>query len=191
MMQQYRLLIALFLLVQLTVYAQTTTDKTNDMKLQNCTSVLFVKDAQKLKDFYVGLGMTVTADFGGLNIAFKEGFALWQIMDENIIVKTLGRENVENTASTSRFELAFETVDIDAVYKTLKEMKVKFLHEINTEIWGQRNLRFYDLDGHLIEVGEAMPVFLKRIYDEEGQDIEATSKRTYMPVEGIKQILGL
>ena len=161
------------------------------MKLHNCTSVLFVKDAQKSKDFYVGLGMTVMADFGGLNIVFKEGFAIWQIADGNIIVNTLGRENVENAKSPSRFETVFETDDFDTVYNTVKEKGVKFLHEINTEIWGQRTIRFYDPDGHLIEIGEAMPVFLKRIFDEEGQNLEAASKRTFMPQEAIKQILGV
>ncbi|MDR0232511.1 MAG: VOC family protein [Dysgonamonadaceae bacterium] len=161
------------------------------MKLHNCISVLFVKDAQKSKNFYAELGMTVIADFGGLNIVFKEGFAIWQISDGNIILNTLGRNNIENTESTSRFEICFETDNFDAAYKTVKGKNVKFLHEINTEVWGQRTIRFYDLDGHLIEVGEAMPVFLKRIFDEEGQNIEATSKRTFMPQETIKQILGV
>jgi len=162
------------------------------MELKNCTPVLFAKNARKSKDFYVDvLGMTVTADFGGMNFMFKEGFAVWQIMDGNIIPETLGRENIENAQSTSRFELCFETEDLDCVYKTLKENNVKLLHEINTEMWGQRTVRFYDLDGHLVEVGEAMRVFLKRIYDEEGHDLEATSKRTFVPVEGLKQFLGL
>ena len=161
------------------------------MKLQNCSPVLFVKNAPKAKDFYVDvLGMTVTADFGGLNYMFDEGFAVWQIMEGNVIPATLGSENIENTTSTSRFELCFETQDLDNVYKTLKENSVKFLHEINTEIWGQRTIRFYDLDGHLIEVGEAMPVFLRRIFQEEGQNLDATSRRTFVPVEAIKQILG-
>lgn len=162
------------------------------MKLQNCTPVLFVKDAGKAKDFYVDvLGMTVTADFGGLNYMFKEGFAVWQIMEENIIPKTLGSENIYNTENTSRFELCFETEDYDDVLKTLKEKNVKFLHELNTELWGQRTVRFYDPYGHLIEVGEAMPVFLKRIFEEEGRNVEATAKRTYMPPEAIKHILNL
>ncbi|MDR0894718.1 MAG: VOC family protein [Prevotellaceae bacterium] len=162
------------------------------MNLQNCTPVLFVKDAAKAKNFYADvLGMTVTADFGGLNYTFKEGFSVWQIMDGHIIPTTLGRENIENAASASRFELCFETHELEGIYQTLKENNVKFLHEINTEFWGQRTIRFYDPDGHLIEVGEAMPAFLQRIFDEEGQNIETTSQRTFVPVEGIKQILGL
>lgn len=160
------------------------------MDLKNCTPVLFVKDAKRSRDFYEKiLGLTVTADFGGLNIIFKEGFALWQILDDNIVPKTLGSSNICNTKATSRFELCFETEDLDNVYHKLKQNEIEFLHEINTEIWGQRTIRFYDYDRHLIEVGEAMHVFLRRIYEEEGQDLEATAKRAYTPIEILKQIL--
>ncbi len=162
------------------------------MDLKNCTPVLFVKDAQKAKSFYADLlGMTITGDFGGMNIIFKEGFALWQPMEQNIIPQKLGFDNINNQTNASRFELCFETQDIDSIYNILKENNVKFLHEINTELWGQRTIRFYDYDAHLIEVGEAMPVFLKRIFEEEGKDIDATAKRTYMEPEVLKHFLGI
>ena len=80
------------------------------MNLNNCTPVLFVKDAQIARTFYESLlGLKVKADFGGLNIIFEEGFALWQVMNENIIPKTLGSENITDSNLTSRFELCFET----------------------------------------------------------------------------------
>lgn len=88
-------------------------------------------------------------------------------------------------------KFVFETAELDSIYKALKENNVKFLHELNTEIWGQRTIRFYDPDGHLIEVGEFMSVFMRRIYEEEGQNLEATSKRTFVPIESIKHFLGL
>lgn len=162
------------------------------MDLKHATPVLFVRDAQKSKTFYADLlEMTIVAGFGGMNIIFKEGFALWQIMEQNIIPQTLGSENIYNAKATSRFELVFETEMLDAIYKKLKDNNVQFLHEINTEIWGQRTIRFYDYDGHLVEVGEAMPVFLQRIFEEEGKDVEATAKRTYMEPEAIRHILRL
>ena len=162
------------------------------MNLKNCTPVLFVKNAQIARDFYETLlGLNVQADFGGLNIIFKEGFALWQIANENIIPKTLGSENITNSSLTSRFELCFETEDLDNIYTTLKNNNVKFLHEINVELWGQRTIRFYDPDGHLIETGEAMHVFLRRIYEEENCNLESTSKRTFTPVELLREILKL
>lgn len=161
------------------------------MELKNCMPVLFVKDAKKARDFYADvLGMTVVADFGGLNFIFKEGFALWQILDGNIIPRRLGKENILNRESTSRFELCFETGSIDDIYHTLKNHGVTFLHEVNEELWGQRTIRFYDPDGHLVEVGEAMPVFLKRIYEEEQGDAEATARRTFMTPELVRKFLG-
>ena len=162
------------------------------MDLKNCTAVLFVKDALKARDFYVDLlGMTVIMNNGDRNFMFKEGFAIWQIMEQNIIPQKLGMDKISDSNLPSRFELCFETGELDTVYKKLKENDVLFLHEINTEIWGQRTIRFYDNDGHLIEVGEAMHIFLHRIYEEETHDLEATSRRTFTPVEALKQILGV
>ena len=109
------------------------------MELKNCAFVLFVKDAKIARSFYEDfLGLKVTADFGGTNIVFQEGFVLWQIMDENIISQTLGSEKITRSNQTSRFELCFETEDLDEIYKTLKDNKTKFLHEINVELWGQQ-----------------------------------------------------
>jgi len=163
-----------------------------NMNLQHCTPVLFVKDAKKSRDFYQDiLGMTEIMNSGDMNFVFKEGLAIWQIMDVNIIPQKLGKDKIVDTSATSRFEICFDTGDLDTVYNKVKEEGVKFLHEINTELWGQRTIRFYDLDGHLIEVGESMETFLRRIYEEEGKDLEATSKRTYTPVEALKHFLNL
>lgn len=162
------------------------------MNLKNCTSVLFVKSAAKSRDFYVNiLGMNVALSNGDLNFFFKEGFAIWQVAENNEIPKRLGYEVITDKNAANRFELCFETEDIDDVYKLLKKNDVRFLHELNTEIWGQRTIRFFDPDNHLIEVGESMHVFLKRVYEEEEHDIEATSRRTFTPVEAIRYFLGM
>lgn len=160
------------------------------MKLSSAMPVLLVRDAKKSKDFYVDvLGMTVTADFGGMNYLFKEWFAVWQPFEDNMIPRKLGAGNIHNSDAVSRFELCFETEDIGADHKMLKECGVKFLHEMNEELWGQRTLRFYDPDGHLVEIGESLPVFVKRIYAEE-KSIEGVAKRTYMEPDTVRQILG-
>jgi len=160
------------------------------MKLKNCAFVLFVKDAKIARDFYEGLlGLKVKADFGGLNIIFREGFALWQIMEDNIILQKLGKENIFDNKLTSRTELSIETEDIEDVYLKMKNNGVKFLHEMNMEIWGQRNIRFYDPDGHLVEIGESEEVFVRRIYEEENRDMERTSKRTFISEKIINRIL--
>ncbi len=160
------------------------------MNLGKCQPVLFVKDAGVSTKFYTDLlGCTVVMDNGGANITFKEGFTVWQVWEGNVISQTIGVENITNSSSASRFELCFETDELDNVYKALKDNNVRFLHELNTELWGQRTIRFYDPDGHLIEVGEEMPIFLKRIYEEEGCDLEATAKRTFMPLDALKHFV--
>jgi len=161
------------------------------MELKNLAPVLFVRDAARSRDFYTDtLGFTVTGDFGGMNYIFKEGFAIWQILDENIIPQTLGKENIYNAEATPRSEFVFETEDIDEVFETLKAKDVKFLHGINTELWGQRTVRFYDPDGHLLEAGETMHTFTRRIYLEEGEDLEKAAARMYMTPDILKQFIG-
>jgi catechol 2,3-dioxygenase-like lactoylglutathione lyase family enzyme len=160
------------------------------MKLQKCQPVLFVANADVSKEFYTQiLGCTIIMDNGGTNITFQEGFTIWQIDPANIISTTLGADNITNKQSASRFELYFETDKLEEIFRTLQANNVLFLHEINTEMWGQRTIRFYDRDGHLIEIGEEMSIFLKRIYEEEGRDLEATAKRTFMPLEALKHFL--
>lgn len=162
------------------------------MKLNHCTPVLFVRNAKVSRDFYENLlGLTVISDFGGMNVVFQEGLAIWQPDPTNIIPRTLGSEKMFDQRSVSRFEICFETHDLDAIYTVLKAHGVRFLHEVNEELWGQRTIRFYDPDGHLIEVGEAMPVFLMRIYEQSGRDLQVTAQRTFVEPEMLRQFLGL
>lgn len=162
-----------------------------NMKLKNCTPVLFVKDAVKSRDFYVSvLGMTETMNNADLNFAFKEGLAIWQILPENKIPQKLGMDRVTDSSTAPRFELGFETESLEDVYENLKNHDVQFLHEMNEEAWGQRTIRFYDPDGHLIEVGEALEVFLRRVWEESGRDWAIASERVYTSVETLKKVLG-
>jgi hypothetical protein len=43
----------------------------------------------------------------------------------------------------------------------------------------------------LIETDEKMHVFLKRIYEEEEKNIEATARHTFMSLDAVKHFLGL
>ncbi len=160
------------------------------MKLSKCQPVLFVSNADVSKEFYTRvLGFTVIMDNGGANITFREGLTIWQVDPANIISTTLGATNITNSRSASRFELYFETENIEEAFQNLQANNVLFFHEIHAEIWGQRTIRFYDPDGHLIEIGEEMSVFLRRVYEEEGRDLEATAKRTFMPLEALKHFV--
>ena len=53
--------------------------------------------------------------------------------------------------------------DFDGFLNKLKKyLDIEYLGEVIEHSWGQRVIRFYDLDGHIVEVGEDMKMVLKR-----------------------------
>ena len=52
-------------------------------------------------------------------------------------------------------ELYFEESDIEVFARKLEKLyqSVKYVNRLMTHSWGQKVIRFYDLDGNLIEVG--------------------------------------
>lgn len=159
------------------------------MNLSFISPAIFVKDIEVSKAFYTGaLGLVIEMDFG-TNVAFKNSFAIWQVKSDHIIPTSLGMMRIADS-EVNRFELYFETEELESVYNELKARGTQFLHEIHEELWGQRTIRFFDPDNHLIEVGESMKQFVSRFY-EQGLALEEVSKRTFVPVEEVKRLLGL
>ena len=157
------------------------------MNLKQGMPALFVQDIEKSKRFYVDiLGFNIEFDFG-TNVSFKEGFAIWQISKEHLISQSLNCK-ASDSMRTNRFELYFETEELENDFETLKSAKVKFLHPIHEERWGQRTIRFFDPDGHLIEIGESIAQFVLRFYNQ-GMTVEQVSERTSVPINNINQIL--
>ena len=52
-------------------------------------------------------------------------------------------------------ELYFEEQDIESFVKKLERLypSIEYVNRLMTHSWEQRVIRFYDLDGNLIEVG--------------------------------------
>lgn len=158
------------------------------MKFKNSSIALFVKDIEVSKTFYCDiLGLEVEFDFGG-NIIFKGEIAIWQIDPNHIIPKLLG--NSLGDSQSNHFELYFETESLDEDYNTLCSAKVKFLHEIHEEPWGQRTIRFFDPDNHLIEIGETMRSFVTRMLNSD-MTREQVSAKTGITIEDFEKILML
>lgn len=157
------------------------------MKPGTCNIALFVKDIEKSKDFYCNLlGLTIKLDFGK-NVIFSEGVTAWEIQKNHIIPVKLGLENISDIQN-NRFELYFETEELEHVLERLMRNGIRFLHNIHEEPWGQRTIRFFDPDNHLIEFGESMQTFIKRFH-ETGLSPEEISKRTSVPVAEVKRLI--
>jgi uncharacterized glyoxalase superfamily protein PhnB len=49
--------------------------------------------------------------------------------------------------------LYFEDADLEAAFGRIAGA-VELIHGIRREAWGQRVFRFFDPDGHIVEIGE-------------------------------------
>ena len=120
------------------------------MKLKNI--LLVVKDIEKSRQFYHDLfGLELVLDNNG-NMILTEGLVL---QDEKIWKSFLGRDILpQNNAC----ELYFEEQDIEVFVEKLERLypSIEYVNRLMTHSWGQRVIRFYDLDGNLIEVGTPM-----------------------------------
>lgn len=117
------------------------------MKLKNI--LIVVKDIEKSKEFYHDLfGLNTILDQDG-NMILTEGLVL---QDEKIWKKFLGKDIVPESNSC---ELYFEEPNIEAFIEKLENLypEVQYVNQLITHSWGQKVIRFYDLDGNLIEVG--------------------------------------
>jgi hypothetical protein len=65
---------------------------------------------------------------------------------------------------------------------------IEYVHPLIEHSWGQRAVRFYDLDKHIIEVGENLNMVIKRFINR-GLSIEETAARMDVPIEYIKASL--
>lgn len=120
------------------------------MRLRNI--LIVVNDIEKSKQFYHDLfGLDVLLDQGG-NVIMSEGLVL---QDASLWKGFLNREVISMNNSS---ELYFEEPNIELFVEKLKELypSIQYVNELMTHSWGQKVVRFYDLDGNLIEVGTPM-----------------------------------
>ena len=150
-----------------------------------CT-LIAVKDLEKSKQFYHGvLGLDVVADFGA-NVTLKGGIALQTVDSWQGFVH---KSDEEIIFGNNACELYFEEDDIDAFAAKLNRIKnIEYIHPLIEHSWGQRVVRLYDPDKHIIEVGENMMMVVQRFIDA-GLSIEETAARMDVPVDYVKILL--
>lgn len=127
---------------------------------QTCT-VIAVANIKTARKFYEDLfGLELYQDYG-INISFTCGISLQQ--EFNWLVN-LPKDKVLN--NSNNIELCFEEEHFDQFIEKLKKYPdINYLSYVIEHDWGQRVIRFYDLDGHIIEVGENMKMVIKRFLD--------------------------
>ena len=117
------------------------------MKLKN--TLIVVKDIEKAKQFYYDLfGLEMIQD-NDRNMILTDGLVL---QEERYWKEFLKREIISQSNSC---ELYFEEADIEGFVKNLEKLypDIQYVNRLMTHSWRQTVIRFYDLDGNLIEVG--------------------------------------
>lgn len=152
--------------------------------MQYTAVVISVADITAARKFYEELfGLEVYQDYGR-NICFTCGLSLQQDFDWLV---GLPKEKVQR--QSNNIELCFEEADFDGFLKKLERYPgIQYLGRVIEHGWGQRVMRFYDPDGHLIEVGEEMGMVVRRFLDT-GMTIEQVSARMDVTVGDLQKLL--
>lgn len=146
-------------------------------------TLIAVKDIEASKRFYNDvLGLNVVADFGA-NVTLEGGVVLQSLETWRQFIRT---DDVvfQNNAG----ELYFEEDNLDAFCEHLKSFNICYVHELHEHPWGQRVIRFYDLDKHIIEVAEKLETVIFR-FIKQGLSAEETAARMNIPVDFVKSCL--
>lgn len=141
-------------------------------------TLLVVRDISRARKLYEGLlGCVVSMDLG-VYIAYANGIALQQ---EQTWLSFIGREAGEITYGANDGEIYFEEHEIESFFVRMRVFDVELIHELIEHSWGQRVVRFYDFDGHIIEVGEHMGDVARRFLAA-GMTQEQAAERMDVPL---------
>jgi catechol 2,3-dioxygenase-like lactoylglutathione lyase family enzyme len=141
--------------------------------------VLFVEDVERSKAFYIDLlGQEVELDLGA-NVGFVGGLALWDRTYVNNLL--YAGKMPPGEAPAPPMEAYFETAAIEEVAGQLSAADVRLLHPLQEQPWAQRVIRFFDPDGHLIEVAEPMPAVVARLAAKGLSEAEIRDRTTLPP----------
>jgi len=87
-------------------------------------------------------------------------------------------------------QLGFEVRDLDYWVTKIKATDgIEILHDVIEYSWGQRAFRFYDDDGHILEIDEDLEVVAKRLLMQ-GLSVEEVSEQFGYPRLGQEYLLG-
>jgi catechol 2,3-dioxygenase-like lactoylglutathione lyase family enzyme len=146
--------------------------------------LIAVKDIHRSRDFYENvLRQRVSLDLGA-NVSFGDGFAI-----QSDYKRLVGTGDFNISYKGNDHELYFEEENFDEFEKHLQQFSgIIYVHRAKEYPWGQRVIRFYDPDFHIIEVGESMESVFRKFY-KQGMSIVEVAARTSHPAEFVKKYL--
>ena len=151
------------------------------MKMKN--TLLAVTDIEKSAAFYKKvLGLRVVMDFGA-NKTLTGGLVL---QTAETWKEFIGTKNISFGGRST--EIYFEEDDFDKFIEKLNGCEIKYVHSVKEHSWGQRVVRIYDPDMHIIEVGENLKTVCKRFLGS-GMTPEQAAQRMGVPMKFVKSCM--
>lgn len=145
--------------------------------------LLVVKDMDRSRRFYTDvLGQRVFLDLE----TYVE-FGPFCLITEPQWLEFQDRKDLPYRYENNVCQLAFEEEDMDGFLRHLATFPdIEIMCVLKEYEWGQRSIRFYDPDRHIVEVGEDMKVVTKRFL-QSGMTVEEACARTMLPHEYVHQ----
>jgi catechol 2,3-dioxygenase-like lactoylglutathione lyase family enzyme len=149
---------------------------------------LLVADIDASRAFYEDiLGQNVLADHGP-HVAFASGFSIWQADHATEVIYSGARPRPA-TLGQGNLEMYFESETLDQDFARVNARWQEIIHPVQPAPWGQRGFRLHDPDGHVVEVGEPLPLLVRRLLAE-GLTVAEISASTSIPVEAVAAMAG-
>ena len=147
--------------------------------------IISVKNLAVSRAFYEKvLSQKVILDLGA-NLTFGNEASVFALQAG--YADLVGANDLPISYKGNDHELYFEESNFDNFEKHLKQFDdILYLHHTKEYPWGQRVVRFYDPDFHIIEVGESMESVFKKFH-KQGMSIEEVAQRTQHPVAFVKE----
>jgi len=164
-------------------------------KIRNKAWILLnVEDFARSRNFYeTVMAQEIAGVNGDDHINYVSGLAL-QLDYKGIVegadkfATTPTGAKLEMKNKANNYQIAFEVEDIDYWQAKIKASGVEIIHDVHEYVWGQRVIRFYDPDGHIIELGEDIVLLAKRFLAE-GLTEQEIADRFGSPLEEVRQLL--
>ena len=149
-------------------------------------SLYAIDDKERTIAFYKEVcGLRVIQDFGtnftmtgGISFQTRESWSGF-----------LDKEPNEITYGGNDAELYMECEDLDTFVENLmKRDDIRLIHPVKEHAWGQRGIRFYDPDQHIIEVSEPLPTVVKRL-TQQGMSLEQIAEKMGLSLRMVTRML--
>lgn len=148
--------------------------------------LILVEDIAVSRSFYEDiLELHVKYDFG-VNVAFHGDLSIHLREHFQQLLGDPAKYPIVTKSHSG--ELYFECDDIEHMVARLQLAQVPLLHPLCEQPWGQRVIRCYDPDGHVLEIGETMQGVVDRLY-QQGSTAAEIVDRTGMPLEFVMSVL--